>query len=156
MDLQFLICDLQFGPMNEQQLVERTKQFALRVMSVVRALPTSIEGRTIADQLMRSGTSVRANYRAACKARSHAEFISKLGTVEEEADEAASWLELLIDGGLFSSKRLQPLLNEARELVAIFAASRKTAARNTQLQIANRKLQIKRRSDKRTNRPKNK
>ena len=145
MDLQFLICDLQFGPMNEQQLVERTKQFALRVMSVVRALPTSIEGRTIADQLMRSGTSVRANYRAACKARSHAEFISKLGTVEEEADEAASWLELLIDGGVVSPKRLQPLLNEANELVAIFAASRKTATGNTQSQIANRKLQIRRR-----------
>ena len=129
--------------MDEQQLIERTKQFALRVMAVVRALPTTIEGRAIADQLMRSGTSVRANYRAACKARSQAEFISKLGTVEEEA---ASWLELLIEGGVFSPKRLQPLLNEALELVAIFAASRKTATRNAQSQIANRKLQIKRRA----------
>jgi four helix bundle protein len=131
---------------DEQQLIERTKQFALRVMAVVRALPTTIEGRAIADQLMRSGTSVRANYRAACKARSQAEFISKLGTVEEEADEAASWLELLIEGGVFSPKRLQPLLDEALELVAIFAASRKTATRNAQSQIANRKLQIKRRA----------
>jgi len=112
-------------------------------MNVVRALPKKVEGRVIADQLMRSDTSVRANYRAACKARSHAEFISKLGTVEEEeADETASWLELLIDGGVISQKRLQPLLLEARELVAIFAASRKTAGRNARSQIANRKLQI--------------
>jgi four helix bundle protein len=128
--------------MTESELIDRTKKLALRVMNVVRALPKTAEGRVIADQLMRSGTSVRANYRAACKARSHAEFISKLGTVEEEADETASWLELLIDGGVISQKRLQPLLLEARELVAIFAASRKTAARNTRSQIANRKLQI--------------
>jgi four helix bundle protein len=128
--------------MTESELIDRTKKLALRVMNVVRALPKTVEERVIADQLMRSGTSVRANYRAACKARSHAEFISKLGTVEEEADETASWLELLIDGGVISQKRLQPLLLEARELVAIFAASRKTAARNTRSQIANRKLQI--------------
>ncbi len=129
--------------MTESALIDRTKRFALRVMNVVRALPKKVEGRVIADQLMRSDTSVRANYRAACKARSHAEFISKLGTVEEEeADETASWLELLIDGGVISQKRLQPLLLEARELVAIFAASRKTAGRNARSQIANRKLQI--------------
>jgi four helix bundle protein len=111
-------------------------------MNVVRALPKNVEARVIADQLMRSGTSVRANYRAACKARSHAEFISKLGTVEEEADETASWLEPLIDGGVILQKRLQPLLLEAPELVAIFEASRKTAGRNARSQIANRKLQI--------------
>ena len=129
--------------MTESELIDRTKRFALRVMNVVRALPKKVEGRVIADQLMRSDTSVRANYRAACKARSHAEFISKLGTVEEEeADETASWLELLIDGGVISQKRLQPLLLEARELVEIFAASRKTAGRNARSQIANRKLQI--------------
>jgi four helix bundle protein len=128
--------------MTESELIDRTKRFALRVMNVVRALPKNVEGRVIADQLMRSGTSVRANYRAACKVRSHAEFISKLGTVEEEADETASWLELLIDAGVISQKRLQPLLLEAQELVAIFAASRKTAARNARSQIANRKLQI--------------
>jgi four helix bundle protein len=97
----------------------------------------AIYGWVIADQLLPSGTFVRANYRAACKARSHAEFISKLGTVEEEADETGSWLELLIDGGVISQKRLQPLLLEARELVAIFAASRKTAGRNARSQIAN-------------------
>jgi four helix bundle protein len=131
--------------MNEQNLITRTKQFALRVMNVVRALPRTTEGRTIADQLMRSGTSVSANYRAPCKGRSRAEFLSKLGTIEEEADETASWLELLIEGNVMSARRLQPLLKEARELVAIFAASRNTTRRNTKSQIANRKLQIARR-----------
>jgi four helix bundle protein len=133
--------------MNEAELIERTKKFSIRIMTLVRALPKTIEARTIADQIMRSGTSVGANYRAACKARSHAEFVSKLGTVEEEADETVSWLELLIEGRFFSAKRLQPLLQEAPELVAIFAASRKTAGRNAKLQIANRKLQIARRSE---------
>jgi four helix bundle protein len=135
--------------MNEQDLITRTKQFALRVMKVVGALPKTTEGRTIADQLMRSGTSVSANYRAACKGRSRAEFLSKLGTVEEEADETASWLELLIEGNIMSARRLQPLLAEARELVAIFAASRKTTRRNTKSQIANRKLQMPRRKPRR-------
>ena len=142
--------------MNEQELIARTKKFGLRVLTVVRALPKSVEGRTIADQLMRSGTSVGANYRAACKARSRAEFASKLGTVEEEADETASWIELLIDGKFFPEKRLQPLLQEARELVAIFAASRKTMQRDTKSQIANRKLQIKRRGGTRDDPQKNK
>jgi four helix bundle protein len=135
--------------MKEQELIARTKQFGLRVMNVVRALPKTVEGRAVADQLIRSGTSVGANYRAACKARSRAEFLSKLGTVEEEADETVSWIELLIDGKFFSEKRLQPLLQEGRELVAIFAASRKTTQRNTKSQIVNRKLQIKRRAQTR-------
>lgn len=91
-------------------------------------------------QLMRSGTSVAANYRAVCRARSKPEFISKLGTVEEEADESAFWLELLIDAGLMSESKIRPLLNEARE---IMASSKKTASRSTwQSQIANRKSQI--------------
>ena len=140
--------------MTESELIDRTKRFALRVMNVIRALPKNVEGRVIADQLMRSGTSVRANYRAARKARSHAEFISKLGTVEEEAGEAASWLELLIDGGVVSQKRLQPLLLEARELVAIFAASHKTTARNAKSQIVNRKLQISDAAKSKRRRPK--
>jgi four helix bundle protein len=143
-DLRFPICDLQFGPMNEQELIARTKKFGLRILTLVRALPKTVDARAIADQLIQSGTSVGANYRAACKARSRAEFVSKLGTVEEEADETASWIELLIDGKFFSEQRLQPLLKEARELVAIFAAPRKTTQRNTKSQIANRKLQIRR------------
>jgi four helix bundle protein len=125
--------------MNERELLDRTKQFALRVIKLVGALPRTIEGRAIANQLMRSGTSVAANYRAACRARSKPEFISKLGTVEEEADESAFWLELLIDAGLMSESKIRPLLNEGSEIVAIMASSKKTAAKS---QVANRKSQI--------------
>ncbi|HKP03511.1 MAG TPA: four helix bundle protein [Chthoniobacterales bacterium] len=129
--------------MNEQELITRTKQFALRIMKLVGALPKSIEGRAIGNQIMRSGTSVGANYRAACRARSKVEFISKLGTVEEEADETAFWLELIIEGKLLRAKQTQPLLTEAIELVAITAASKKTASNSlAKSQIANRKLQI--------------
>ena len=129
--------------MTERELIERTKQFALRVISLVNALPRTIEGRSIAGQLMRSGTSVAGNYRAACRARSKPEFISKLGTVEEEADESAFWLELIIDAGLMNESKIQPLLNEASEIVAIMASSKKTAARSgSQSQIANRKSKI--------------
>ena len=123
------------------ELIKRTKQFALRTMRLVGALPKSIEGRSIASQLMRAGTSVGANYRAACKGRSKAEFIAKLGVVEEEADECIFWLELIVEGGLMQESRVEPLMQEARELTAIMAASRRSA-RKTQLQIANRKLQI--------------
>jgi four helix bundle protein len=125
--------------MTESDLIERTKQFALRVIKLVGELPRTIEGRAIASQLMRSGTSVAANYRAACRARSKPEFIAKLGTVEEEADESAFWLELIIDAGLMSDSKIRPLLNEASEIVAIMASSKKTAAKS---QIANRKSTI--------------
>ena len=129
--------------MNEQELIARTKQFALRVMKLVGALPKTIQGRAIGNQLMRSGTSVAANYRAACRTRSKAEFISKLGTVEEEADESAFWMELIIEGDLLVAGKVQPLLSEAGELVAITAASKKTASSAlAKLQIANRKSQI--------------
>jgi four helix bundle protein len=121
--------------MTESDLIERTKQFALRVIKLVGALPRTIEGRAIASQLMRSGTSVGANYRAACRARSKPEFIAKLGTVEEEADESAFWLELIIDAGLMSDSKIRPLLNDASEIVAIMASSKKAAAKS---QIANR------------------
>jgi four helix bundle protein len=84
----------------------------------------------IGNQLVRSGTSVGANYRAACRGRSKAEFIAKLGTVEEEADESAYWLELIVDAGLMKQRRIVSLLNEANELTAIIAASRLTASRN--------------------------
>jgi len=108
-------------------LKARTKQFALRVMKMVDALPRTIQGRTIAKQIIRSATSVAANYRAACRARSRAEFIAKFGVVEEEADESCFWLELIIDSGLLTEERIRPLLSEAGELVAIMAASRKSA-----------------------------
>jgi four helix bundle protein len=112
-------------------LKARTKQFALRVMKLVDALPRTIQGRAIANQIIRSATSVAANYRAACRARSRAEFIAKIGVVEEEeADETAFWLELIIDSALLTEARIRPLLIEAGELVAIMAASRKSAVGN--------------------------
>jgi len=114
--------------MNENQLKQRTKQFALRVLKLVAALPKTIEGRAIANQLVRSGTSVGANYRAACRGRSKAEFIAKLGNVEEEADESAFWLEIIIEGNFLKKEQVENLLREANELVAITVASRKSAA----------------------------
>ena len=116
-------------------LKARTKQFALRVMKMVDALPRTIQGRTIAKQIIRSATSVAANYRAAFRARSRAEFIAKIGVVEEEADESCFWLELIIDSGLLTEERIRPLLSEAGELVAIMAASRKSAIGNRQSAI---------------------
>ena len=129
--------------MTERELIERTKQFALRIIKLVGALPRTIERRSIAGQLMRSGTSVPANYRAACRARSKVEFVAKLGMVEEEADESAFWLELIIDAGLLNQSEVRPLLGEAGEIVAIMASSKKTASRFPQKsQIANRNLKI--------------
>ena len=116
--------------MTPQELKARTKQFALRVLSLVAALPKTIEGRAIASQLVRCGTSVAANYRSACRARSKAEFVAKLGIVLEEADETQLWLELIVEGKLLSAERVEPLLNEATELVAIFVTSRKSASAN--------------------------
>src|ERR1044071_7321343 len=98
-------------------------------------MPKTIEGRAIANQLVRSGTSVAANYRSACRARSKAEFVAKMGVVLEEADETQLWLELIIEGKLLSVKRVQPLLNEASELVAIFVTSRKSASVNLKSSI---------------------
>lgn len=116
--------------MTPEELKARTKQFALRVIRLVAALPKSIEGRAVANQLVRYGTSVAANYRAACRARSKNEFVAKMGVVLEEADETQLWLELIIDGKLLAADRVQPLLEEASELVAIFVTSRKSAASN--------------------------
>jgi four helix bundle protein len=116
--------------MTEDDLKKRTKQFALRILKLVAALPKTVAGRTIAGQLVRSGTSVAANYRAACRARSKAEFISRLGVVEEEADESALWLELIMEGELMKRDLVQPLWKEADEIVAIMTSSRKSAARS--------------------------
>jgi four helix bundle protein len=109
-----------------------TKRFAVRVFKLVDALPRTIQGRAVANQIIRSGSSVAANYRAACRARSRAEFIAKIGIVEEEADETLFWLELIVDTDLLDLKRIAPLLKEADELVAIMAASRKSAIANRQ------------------------
>jgi four helix bundle protein len=121
--------------MTTDELKERTKIFALRVIRLVDALPNSVKGRAIANQIIRSATSVGANYRAACRARSRAEFVAKIGVVEEEADETSFWLELIVDSNIGTEKQIGPLRKEANELVAIMAASRKSA-------IANRKSAI--------------
>jgi len=116
--------------MNQDDLKKRTKMFSLRVLEVVDELPNSIKGRAIGGQLVRSGSSTGANYRAACRARSKAEFISKLGTVIEEADETAFWLEIIMEGGILPSDRIRPLWSEANEIVSIMTASRRTAEHN--------------------------
>lgn len=125
--------------MTERELLRRTKHFALRIFKLVGALPQTIQGRVVAAQLIRSGTSVAANYRAACRARSKPEFVAKLGLVEEEADETAFWLELIIETELLRAAKVKSLLIEANEIVAIMASSKKTAAKS---QIANRKSAI--------------
>jgi len=126
---------------NADDLKKRTKQFALRNLKLVTALPNSVQGRVIANQLVRAGTAVAANYRAACRGRSKAEFIAKLGTVEEEADESAFWLELIIEGGLLKQRVVEPLLTEANELAKIMARSRisaSTALKQGKSTISNR------------------
>jgi four helix bundle protein len=121
--------------MTTDELKARTKRFAVRVITLVDVLPNTVKGRVIANQIMRSATSVGANYRGACRARSRPEFISKIGIVEEEADETAFWLELIIDSKIRRIKQITPLLDEANELFAIMAASRKSAFANRHLAI---------------------
>ena len=116
--------------MTREILKERTKQFALRIIKVVDALPNNVTGKAIGNQLIRCGTSVGANYRAACRGRSKAEFNSKLHIVLEEADESVFWLELIIEAKLLSKKKIESILKEANELTAIFAKSYYTAKKN--------------------------
>jgi four helix bundle protein len=110
------------------QLRSRTKQFALRIIRLSRSIAQCPEGKVIGNQLLRCGTAVGANYRAACRARSDPDFVSKIGVVLEEADETVYWLELLVESKLIKQERIASLLNEANQLVAIFAASKKTAS----------------------------
>ena len=112
---------------------------------MVNALPKNIEGQSIGKQLICSGTSVGANYRSACRGRSRAEFVAKLGIVKEEADESAFWMELIIEGGLLEKELVEHLSKEADELVAIMVASRKSARSNftnSKSKIANQKSKI--------------
>jgi four helix bundle protein len=130
--------------MTQDDLKGRTKQFALRIIKLVRALPKSVDGRAIGSQLIRSGTSVAANYRAACRGRSRAEFAAKIGIVVEEADESLLWLELIVESGLQSLKRCDSLLVEAGELVAIMVATHKSvtgsvSGKNQKSEIRNQK-----------------
>ncbi len=117
-----------------EQLKARTKRFAVRIVKLYRAINASDDGRTFGRQILRSASSVAANYRAVCRARSRREFISKIGTVVEEMDESVFWLELLVETGICRAERMGPILREANELLAIFGASQRTAklhARNT-------------------------
>ena len=110
-----------------EQLRKRTKAFALRIVKLFRALPRSPVAQIMGRQVLRSGTSVAANYRAVCRARSKAEFVAKIGVVVEEADETVFWLEMLVESGVVRAAKMANLLKEARELLAIFAASQRTA-----------------------------
>ncbi len=124
----------------DDALRNRTKEFALRVIHLSEALPETRTGRIVVSQLIRSGTSVGANYRAACRARSPKDFVNKLGIIIEEADESAYWMELIVEAKLISERRAANLLKEANELTAIFTASHKTANRN--FRQSNRKSKI--------------
>ena len=115
--------------MTPKELKDRTKRFAVAIIQLCRELPTTIDGKTVGHQMIRSGTSVGAHYRASCRARSRAEWIAKLGIVEEEADETLFWLEVAVEAKLISGNRAQQLLKEADELTAIFVSSLKTAKR---------------------------
>ena len=115
--------------MTPKELKDRTKRFAVDVVKLTGELPNTVAGRRIGQQFLDSGTSVAANYRSACRARSHAEFIAKLGIVEEESDESLFWLELMVESKLVTLQRAEKLMKEADELTAIFVASLKTAKR---------------------------
>jgi four helix bundle protein len=110
-----------------QQLRDRTKVFALRVIKMADVLPRTRAANIITNQVLRSATSMAANYRAAGRVRSKAEFVAKLGVVVEEADETVFWLELLMESGIVSAKKMRELLVEAGQLMLIFSASRRTA-----------------------------
>lgn len=112
---------------NYDNLKKRTKQFALRIINPVESLPKTISARTIGNQLIRSGTSVAANYRAACRAKSNADFIAKLGIVEEETDESAFWLEMLVEANIVNLAVVVDLMDEANQLTAIWVTSINTA-----------------------------
>ena len=109
------------------ELKKRTKAFALRVIKMSQALPITRAANVINSQILRSATSVAANYRAVGRARSKAEFVAKLGVVVEETDETVLWLELLVESGIVKPEKLHGLLDEANQLLSIFSASRRTA-----------------------------
>ena len=134
--------------MDENEFKRRTKQFGLRVIKLAGVLPREMPAQVIGKQLLRAATSVGANYRAACRGKSTADFLNKLSIVEEEADESVYWLEMLIEAGLMPEPRLRDLLREANEIVAMTVASIKTlrgragAAAAPQSKIKNPKSKI--------------
>jgi four helix bundle protein len=116
--------------MNAEELKQRTKKYGLNIINLVNSLPNTSVARTIGNQLLRSGTSVGANYRAACRGKSRADFIAKAGISLEEADESLYWMELLQEAAILPPDRLVDLTKEGSELVVIFTASIKTARAN--------------------------
>jgi four helix bundle protein len=127
--------------MNAEELKQRTKQFGIRIVKLVEALPRNQSAAIMGRQLLRSSTFVGANYRAVCRARSRADFIAKLGIVEEECDESLYWLEMLVETGQINAALVAGLVEEGQEILAIIVASAKTARmkNNPQSAIANPK-----------------
>ncbi len=123
--------------MGLDDLKKRTKQFALKIIAFVERLPKTRTACLIGGQLLRCGTSVGSNYRSACRARSLADFIAKMGIVEEESDESIYWMELLVESGQITLSSVADLLNEANEILSIMVSSIKTARARQQLQRQN-------------------
>jgi four helix bundle protein len=121
--------------MTKQELLQRTKSYALRIVKVVQTLPRDEIAKVLGKQLLRAGTSVGANYRAACRARSNADFVGKLKIVEEEGDESLYWLELLVEAGIMPELRIADLMREGDEILSIVVSAiktmRTTALRNS-------------------------
>ena len=128
--------------MNPEDLKVRMRAFALRIIRLAESLPNTPTGNVIRNQMIRCGSSVGANYHAACRAKSRPDFVSKMGTVEEEADETIYWIELLIDAEIVKRSRVADLLDEANQILAIVISSIKTAKglkTNPQSAIRNQK-----------------
>ena len=128
--------------MNSEEMKARTRSFALRIIRLAESLPNTSTARVIRHQLIRCGTSVGANYRAACRAKSKPDFVSKMGIVEEEADESIYWMELLVDAEIVKRSRVAQLLDEANQILSIVISSIKTAKgirTNPHSEISNQK-----------------
>ena len=124
--------------MKNPELRDRTKRFALRVIRMYGQLPKTVEAQVLGRQVLRSGTSVAANYREACRARSDSELVAKLGQVEQELDETMLWLELLVEAGIVTEKRMAALLSECEELIKMTVAAIKTTKRRRQTEVGGR------------------
>jgi len=118
--------------MASDQFKKRTFEFGIRCVRLVEALPKTMTGQTIRKQLLRAGTSVGANYRAAVSGRARADFVSRMGIMEEECDESLHWIDVLVELGLVSQKRVEELRREADEIIAIAVSSIKTARKNSE------------------------
>ncbi|MBA4149796.1 MAG: four helix bundle protein [Verrucomicrobia bacterium] len=125
--------------MTPEQLKVRTKSYALRILKVVQALPENRECNIFGSQLLRAGTSVGANYRAVCRAKSPADFLHKLRIVEEKCDETLFWMEMLVEGDLVKESRLKELMSEGNEILSIIVSSAKTIRSSSGASIVNRK-----------------